>query len=43
MKAGTAALKGAHSGMTIEKVEDVIDDLNEVSPFQVSFFRKRMT
>lgn len=29
LKAGTAALKGAHSGMTIEKVEDVIDDLNE--------------
>lgn len=29
LRAGTAALKGAHSEMTIDKVEDVIDDLNE--------------
>ncbi|PFX21120.1 Charged multivesicular body protein 7 [Stylophora pistillata] len=29
LRAGTAALKGGHSEMTIDKVEDVIDDLNE--------------
>ena len=33
LKSGRAALKSAHSGITVDAVEDVMDDINEVSGF----------
>ena len=40
LKSGTAALKGAHSGITIDAVEDVMDEVNEVSGFLQDKYKK---